>query len=187
MEFDGNEWHQTTLHNMHFVPEMTHTNLFSLGAAMDRGYTAKKTSSVIELSDENGQVTLVGKSSKGSLWTVQLKEIPKAQAYSARADMLTWQKRLGHPSQEKLKRIEKEAFVLGFNLTGESEKLECKECPIDRMTRLPWKTVDKKKGKVGKHLAADLCGPMQAASLGGAKYKRSTGSCSTNRQTHQNV
>ena len=51
--FDGHEWHQTLLHEVHLVPDMHGAhNLFSLGHAIDRfGYQVTQTQDKIFIND----------------------------------------------------------------------------------------------------------------------------------------
>jgi transposase InsO family protein len=50
------------------------------------------------------------------------------------------------------------------------ENFECRDCPVGRLTRRPCKETEVVSGLPGEHIGADLCGPIQVASLGGARY-----------------
>jgi hypothetical protein len=50
------------------------------------------------------------------------------------------------------------------------EDFECQECAEGRLTRFPCKETTIVSGSSGEHISADLCGPMQVASIGGARY-----------------
>jgi hypothetical protein len=167
---DGQEWHEIALGEVYYLPEMTKTNLFSLGAATDKGYVVKQTANKIEIIDEDGKTTLVGNRSQENLWILEIKGIPQRERYSARADILTWHKRLGHPSEKIMKKIQNEESTQGLEIIDTLQEVMCNECPAGRMVRLPCNEVEAVKGKLGEHLSAGLCGPMQVESLGVARY-----------------
>jgi hypothetical protein len=167
---NGEEWEESILHNVHHVPELGKTNLFSEGATIDRGNSVRKFARKIEFYNKAGVKTLRGTRSPGNLWTLKLRAIGKARACSAKAEMLVWHKRLGHTSQEKLERIERENAAEGFQIKKDSKQLDCMDCPTGRMIRLSCKETTDTEGKPGEKLSADLCGPMQIKSIGGAKY-----------------
>lgn len=170
MAFEGEEWIETTLHDVHHVPQLGRTNLFSVGRSTDRGNSVKQTSSKIEFFNQEGERILVGERSPGHLWELQLRSIPPARAYSAKADMTVWHKRLGHTSKSKLQKIQKDHAVAGMDVKDDLDSLKCTDCPVGRMTRLPCKEGAVTEGNPGEHLSSDLCGPMLTESLGGARY-----------------
>jgi hypothetical protein len=170
MVYDGKDWNKSTLHNVYHIPELGEISLFSEGAAIDRGNSVMKFSNRLEIWDKNGKTICTGTREPGELWTLNLKVIPKGQVYSARADNITWHKKLGHTSIGKLDLIIRKESAEGLETTKTQTEIKCPECPLGRMISLPCKTVGTTEEAVGEHLSADICGPMKDDSLGGARY-----------------
>lgn len=52
----------------------------------------------------------------------------------------------------------------------QDQNFRCEDCILGKMHRLPFPKSDSKSGRVGELVHADLYGPMQENSLGGARY-----------------
>jgi uncharacterized membrane-anchored protein YhcB (DUF1043 family) len=167
---NGEEWKEITINEVYHVPRLGNQSLFSLGTILDEGYTFNKDSSSIQIYNRDGDKIITGTRERSSLWILRLKGLMAYRVCLAKADLLIWHKRLGHTSKGKIDCIQREEAAKGMEISGETKELECTECAEGRLTRLPCKPTIRKSGLPGEHLSADLCGPMQSISLGGAKY-----------------
>jgi transposase InsO family protein len=167
--FNGKEWKNLTLTDVYHVPKV-HVNLISVGASIEKGVEVIHELRQIKFINSHNETILIGDRPKGGLWTLRLKVITSHKAYAIVANKLVWHSRLGHTSQGKLSLMQKEKTALGFEILDTDEKLECPECPLGKMIRLPCKENKPTEGKPGEHLSAHLCGPMRTESLGGSRY-----------------
>ncbi len=88
-------------------------------------------------------------------------------ASSALVPASLWHQRLGHTT--KLKELKD--LVNRVDFSAEKEVPFCEGCLEVKLSRKPYKPVGKIRSKCKLQLIhSDVCGPMQAESIGGAKY-----------------
>jgi hypothetical protein len=61
---NGDEWEESVLHHVHYVPELGKTNFFSEEATIDRGNSVRKFARKIELRTEQDHKEICGRSNK---------------------------------------------------------------------------------------------------------------------------
>lgn len=78
---------------------------------------------------------------------------------------MTWNKRMAHQNVTQVKKILNQS-----KMNFQDQKFCCEDCILGKMHRLPFPRSDTKSVRTGELVHADLCGPMQENSLGGARY-----------------
>ena len=130
-------------------------------------------SSKCTILDKEGSVVAVANKER-NLYRLVLASPPCATAkvVKVRENKLNlWHQRLGHLNVGGIKHLASKALVKGLEI-GENEKMElCKGCIQGKHHRLPFPAENEKRATEPLELIhTDLCGPMQQASIGGAKY-----------------
>ena len=158
---DG-EWFDHYIINVLYVPDIAY-NLFSIGAALDKGLVYRAEMNACILTKDN-QTVIIGMR-KDRLYKllirVRMPETPLALTARASTSKL-WRKGLRHQNKRYLK-------PCGISVTG-SEKELCAGCVYDKHHRQSSGQRIKKASKVGELIHSDVCGPMQEVWIGGARY-----------------
>ncbi|RWS00242.1 Retrovirus-related Pol polyprotein from transposon TNT 1-94-like protein, partial [Dinothrombium tinctorium] len=164
--FDGKRWSNATIYNVLYVPE-SGVNLFSIGAAADKGYVVKYTKDTIKFID-NGNIKLVG-SRVNKLYHLFIRVREEAAYVASPADLQTWHERFGHINTKRLKQMQKENCVVGFDVKS-NEEFFCEGCALGKQQRQSFTEAVKRECKPGENIHSDLCGPMSVNSIGGSRY-----------------
>ena len=144
------------------MPDIAY-NLFSIGAALDKGlvYHAEKNACIIT---KDNQTVIIGMR-KDRLYKllirVRMSKTPLALMARASTSKM-WCKRLRHQNKLYLK-------PSGMSAIG-SEKELCPSCVYDKHHRQSSGQRFKKASTVGELIHSDVCGSMQEVSIGGARY-----------------
>ena len=136
---DGDSWYETTVHDVHHVPKLGTTNLFSQRSTAKRGYTVKHDDKTLWIKDaDTKEVILVGDCRRSDgLFVLRLETI-KAKASTAKAaNLKVWHKRLGHTGKQKILQMERQDAANGLEIGDKSDDFQCFDCNTGRMTRLP--------------------------------------------------
>lgn len=168
--YNGKSWSKNRLLDVRYVPDFGRANLFSIGAITERGFHV--------MLDKQGCRVYCGKTleltgwKSGTMFKMNMKTvIPRQEMVSKSLPLRLWHERLGHINTRKIRLMDKNELVDGLNLdTKSSEEFFCKGCVLGAMTHASHKSAEERDCKVGEFIHADLCGPMNEASLGGAKY-----------------
>jgi hypothetical protein len=155
-----------------YVPGIMY-NLFSLGAALDKGLEFKSDDKTCSFT-RNGMTVLTGER-KGKLYVVNAKLDSTEQALNAdvekmqqpkKSQLMIWHERLAHQHLSQIKKILKGH---GIKATGE-EDMFCKGCTLGKMHRKKFPTSSTVTSRVGELIHGDLCGPLETISLGRSRY-----------------
>lgn len=161
--FDGKEWTKRSLTNVLFVPDL-HCNLFSVTAAMDKGFEFKSTKDKCSLL-KDGRLVAVGVR-HGGLFRMQFRvEASAAHVAVNRNSLQMWHEKLGH---QNVKHVED--FLKRNNVKYDGHDFTCEACLVGKQHRLSFKERVEKSEKCGEIMHTDVCGPMQVTSIGGARY-----------------
>ncbi|KAH9648835.1 hypothetical protein KPL70_025759 [Citrus sinensis] len=154
------------LANVRHVPDLKR-NLISLGMLDKMGCLVKLESGTLKVM--RGSMVLMKGSLSNGLYVLQGTAITGAVGVSNQSldKTMMWHLRLGHMSERGLRELSKQG-VLG------RDKIEtlrfCEECLLGKSSRVKFSTgVHNSKGTLD-YIHADLWGPEQTASLGGARY-----------------
>ncbi|MBW0472263.1 hypothetical protein O181_011978 [Austropuccinia psidii MF-1] len=152
MDKNGKTW---SLKNCLYIPDLT-TNLVAL-SQLEKQITIKneENSSKIFLNNAN-MPAFTCTTSSGILDTWVM--LPRIKSlYTTNED---WHNQLGHMHEEGIRKL-----ILSFK----QEKL-CEICTMSKFPKLPFQHNFQKTTRPLKNVHLDICGPIQTASIGGAKY-----------------
>ena len=86
-------------------------------------------------------------------------------------DIDVWHFRLGHVTEQCVKKSVNEELATGINLPKHTKLSFCKGSVAGKMKRAPFKPVGEIRSKRKLQLVhSDVCGPMPTDSVGGNKY-----------------
>lgn len=171
--FNGEVWNQNHLIDVLYVPRLKY-NLFSTGAALDKGLEMQSTSETCKLIKKGRTIATGTRRGKFFVMQFAVKASPRsgwrkdtAQAYVSSKDTLqNWHERLAHQNFRHVRQILKRLEIS----VKEAEDPFCEACTVGKMHRLPFPESTSRAESIGEVIHADLCGPMPAKSLGGSKY-----------------
>lgn len=168
--FNGEDFIETTLSNVLYVPKLKF-NLFSAGCALDKGYSMTSDKDSCKFIDKAGKVKAIAER-KGKLFIMSFKTNPIDKNVATlfhcnKIDgILDWHNRMAHINFDQIRNILKNNNVEFID----DEKPFCPSCLIGKQHKLSFDTSKSKTGRIGELVHADLCGPFEIESLGGAKY-----------------
>ena len=173
---DG-QWCSGCLEGVLYVPKLR-ANLFSIGAAADRGVVTiyKRDGCSLIDDDGKGKEVVTGYRS-GKLYKLNIRAIgnqvdPEATSTALKTESLqTWHNRFCHLNNDYVKTTA--TIVTGVNLPStQGEDYFCEGCVYGKQHRSTFKTVPGKlrSTKSGTFIHMDLCGPLATISFGGASY-----------------
>lgn len=164
----GGKWVQNYLENVWYVPEISR-NLFSIGQAMEKGFVFEANRRVCVFK-KDGIVRLIGNRNTKGLFVLEMCVcLPNyvAQVYSATAaeTVQLWHERLCHQNKKHVQN-----FLKSRGVDVEITEEFCDGCMFGKQHRASFTLRSNRANKPGELIHADLCGPMQENSVGGAKF-----------------
>lgn len=161
----GNNTFEVTIEDILYVPKLA-TNLLSVSQLIKKG------NEVVFMADTckiyNNQGELVGVAELvDNVYKLKTTECKLLAAPVVTGQM--WHRRLGHVNQKDLIKMRKGA-VEGMSCEGNIKLEKCIACCEGKQTRLPFPDHGSKATAVLELIHADICGPMEVKSIGGAKY-----------------
>lgn len=168
--YDGDSWIHTTLSNVNYVPEMKY-NLFSTEATLQQGYEMTVNNNTWTFT-RNDEVCAIGVR-EGKLFKMQLRinKCENEEAYlsvSQQHSLYDWHCILGHQNVNQVKQILKRSNITPQ--TSKNETFFCEACIFGKQSRQSFGQSSSVTKQVGDLIVADVCGPMEATSVGGSKY-----------------
>lgn len=166
--YNGSEWVHKRVLDVLYVPDI-HLNLFSSAKAMDRGYQLRSDNNKCELLQDKSVVAVGAR--RGNLFQMLFKvdeaTIDAAQANVAikKTSLRVWHERLGHQNVAHVK-----SFLRSRAIDYVDEDFQCEACMYGKQHRSSFKPREEKSSSCGEIIHADVCGPMEVASYGGARY-----------------
>ena len=83
---------------------------------------------------------------------------------------MTWHRRLGHINHQDLRKM-RDGIVNGVKFPDAVETVQnCEICSQGKQTKMPFKKSGTRSKEILGLIHSDLCGPMENASIGGARY-----------------
>lgn len=156
-------WSYATLFNVLYLPGIEQ-NLFSVGAATDKGCTVTYLKDSFQITN-NGKTVAQGVRKSGKLYTMLFRFRKTSSALSAANESSgeIWHKRLGHVNHKILSQM-------GL-VTAEDENKFCEACALGKMSKKSYKASFKGPATdVAMRIHSDTCGPMKNATPGGCRY-----------------
>ena len=160
------KWLQCHMEDVLFVPS-ARRNLFSVPCAVDKGLkcSTSKTECVFT---KDGVVKArgvrVGKLYKMDI-RVKQPEMCKEANLVVKDTLQIWHERLGHQNKRHVQNILKQR---GIDIAVDNKF--CGACVEGKQHRNSFQSRQQRSMEPGEIIHADLCGPMECTSLGGAKY-----------------
>lgn len=164
-----------TFEKVLYVPGLV-INLFSIGAATELGAKAVFVNNSVKIT-QNNILIMEGHRAGRTLYLLDILLKTKTQDVISnlakqKFSLLLWHQRLGHVNYETIQKMAEKESVDGLNLEKYSEipKEPCTGCIYGKMKRTSFKTGRTRGAKIGDIVHSDICGPMQTASTGGARF-----------------
>lgn len=147
------------------VPSLT-TNLLSVSKLIENGNTVKFDSTGCSIFGKNN-VLLARAKLIDNMYKLMANTVNCLMTVNA--DALVWHRRLGHINYNSLNKL-KNGIVDGINFTNVNNSYPvCEPCCEGKQCRLPFKRGSRAQA-ILELVHTDVCGPMENASIGGAKY-----------------
>lgn len=160
-----------TLHDVLFVPKITR-NLFSIGAATNRGAKAEFTKNTL-LMKINNKVRATGKQIADRLYQMDFKVVINAieanVATNKEKPLELWHARLGYTNMKTVREMAKGNSVVGMrcsNTTNSTQADHCEACILGKQCRKSFPSSITRAEKPGELIHFDICGPMSIRSIG---------------------
>ena len=169
MTFDVSDSKYCTMNNVLYVPDLA-GNLFSVGAAVQKGLVVQFGKRRCHIRDENGALHGMGSYIGDNLYKLDCKTLtPERAAVAVRDNIDLWHQRLGHINAQQLKQLADHAK--GLKVHKSAEMTFCEGCVKGKLHRKPHKSVGEIHSKRRLQLVhSDVCGPITPESLGGNRY-----------------
>lgn len=159
----GNCLLETNLSNVLYVPELK-CNLFSVGCALDKGYTMTS-----ERKNQLYKMKFVYKvNCKSVSKTKPIENLFFECKVAENVESLSvWHSKLAHQNIAHVKQVLKRNKIVFSN-----EKLEstCIKCLSRKQHSFPYPLSHSRSTDLLELVHADLCGPMETSSIGGSRY-----------------
>lgn len=163
-------WYDAKLKEVWYVPDAS-THLFSVKAAARNGFITTMDDKGVQIRNKkNRRLSATGFLSK-ELYIMNMrvsKPVENTQVNIASTDdmMQTYHERFAHQNKRHVKQILKRMNIDVAN----AEENFCDGCALGKMHRLSFKHRTNRPKEVGELIHADVNGPMETTSLGGARY-----------------
>lgn len=170
-----------TLKNVLHIPDMRR-KLISISATTSIGNTGKILPNAIEIYDKQNQLILLA-NKIGNLYTVDFKEVAlpgsnSSSLYAKSEEMKLWHDRLGHINRRYIVNMAKNDCVVGLDSLKSCQEEEtvgetifCESCVFGKQAKKPARSSERPRSIVpGEAIHVDICGPVGATTVSGAKY-----------------
>lgn len=159
------------------VPDFSH-NLISIGRLDSRGFSVRFGDGKATFFDPAGKLFMAG-AAAGSMYRLDMRNplpddiLPIAfasRSLTRATDLETWHRRLGHISEDTVRRMLRGEMVIGLTnetVTTTETRGRCEDCIFGKQTRRPFDYEVVPVKKVLGLVCIDLWGPAQTQSNGG--------------------
>jgi transposase InsO family protein len=153
--------------NVIYVPELS-TNLISVSKMIKSGCNIQFNDNGCKISNKNGQ-KVADANLINNMYKLNI-AYEKAQAMPAvtENDTYLWHQRMGHLNFSDMDKIP--SCTTGVKLSPSNQNITCVSCIQGKQTRQPFPSEGSRATELLEVIHSDVCGPMQTASLGGARY-----------------
>ncbi|KMQ85367.1 retrovirus-related pol polyprotein from transposon tnt 1-94 [Lasius niger] len=161
--FNGKCYIETTLNNVLHVPDLK-MNLFSVASAVNKGYSMKADINKCEFVKGNKVGAIATRDEKFYILDFKCESSNHVSA-NVGYSLKDWHEKMAHQNFECVKDILKKT-----NIKFSGKANTCTECLKGKQHRLPFQRSESSTSKVGELVHADVCGPIEEASIGGSRY-----------------
>ena len=171
MKFKVSKSQKSVLYKVLFVPQLA-CNLFSVRASASKGNFIKFGHTRCWIRNRTGKLCGMG-TIVDKLYQLDCETIGSERAATASqvSTIDTWHLRLGHASEQCIKKMAQKKLAAGIRLPKGATLSFCEGCVAGKMTRKSFKPVGEIRSKKRLQLIhSDVCGPMPTESIGGHKY-----------------
>lgn len=163
--YDGNEWVQTTIDKVLFVPELK-TNLFSVNCVSDKGYVMLTDDNSCKFYKNNKVCAIAKRVGRSYYLEMRYKNKVANVAKKVNTTLQEWHERLAHQNFEYVRKV----LLKNKIDVNETSVTKCESCLKGKIHRLPFKNSETVTTKTCELIHADTCGPMEVTSVGGSRY-----------------
>lgn len=158
-----------TIKDVLCVPSLT-TNLLSVSQLIKNGNSVVFDDNNCYIRNKMNKLVATAESING-VYKLKTNETECMLAAPAVASAELWHRRLGHINRCDMEKM-KNGIVdgLSYPTTSNMLKEKCVTCCEGKQTRLPFSHVGERSNATLEIVHADLCGPMETKSIGGAQY-----------------
>lgn len=157
------------LENVWYIPNISN-NLFSWGAASQKGVRLVSEENTMALMDDN-EVLVTGKLTGVNLWKLNITVEVSAKICSSGRTLEDWHKAMGHPDIAQIKNMVNNKCVTGLEIVKENQLERCGDCQLGKGHHLSHPSSRRERAtEVLERVHVDLAGPIEPASLSGSKY-----------------
>lgn len=153
--------------NVIYVPELS-TNLISVSKMIQNGCSIQFNNDgciILNRNDEKvANANLINGMYKLNIVTENAQAMPAV----TENDMYLWHQRLGHLNFKDVEKVPN--CTTGVKLSPLKEDITCISCIEGKQNRESFPSVGSRATELLEVIHSDVCGPMQTASLGGARY-----------------
>ncbi|GBN88543.1 Retrovirus-related Pol polyprotein from transposon TNT 1-94, partial [Araneus ventricosus] len=155
-----------TIENVSYVPQLR-CNLLSVICLMDKGYKIKSDNNCVLIYDKSNKLVTKAFKNNGRL-ELYFEPLYNSECYlsnPSNSNYDIWHTRLCHLNAKYMLKMKDYIDIDDVN------DFKCETCDISKITRKTHPNIDKNQSsEILELLHADLCGPIQPESYGGAKY-----------------
>nr|GBN20086.1 Retrovirus-related Pol polyprotein from transposon TNT 1-94 [Araneus ventricosus] len=155
-----------TIENVSYVPQLR-CNLLSVICLMDKGYKIKSDNNGVLIYDKSNKLVTKAFKNNGRL-ELYFEPLYNSECYfsnPSNSNYDIWHSRLCHLNAKYMLKMKDYIDIDDVN------DFKCETCDISKITRKTHPNIDvNQSSEILELLHADLCGPIQPESYGGAKY-----------------
>jgi hypothetical protein len=163
----GKEWKEGILKEVLLVPGLGR-NLFSVGAATNRGYQVIFRHDTVCIRSPDGTPAAYGHR-ENKLYKLAFKPMEsacnEATSTPTQATIEVWHKRLSHVNHQYIQEMDKNNTVQGLKIeTGKEMDTFCESCVYGKQHKKSFKEQNNRASTPGEKIHMDVCGPMKESS-----------------------
>lgn len=163
-------WNNAEMKNVLYVPDAS-VHLFSVKAAALNGFSTTIDDRSVKIREKGSKITVMTGYVNNGLYVLNLRVVKSKKTVQVNlvtpSDTLQiFHERFGHQNKQHVKNVLKR---MDINVDSCKEEF-CDGCAVGKMHRLPFRQRMNRPTVTGELIHADVNGPMNTKSFGGARY-----------------
>lgn len=164
--YTGKFWKKISLKGVLYVPKLK-MNLFSIGSALDKGYTMSCDRARCWFKNKHYSVTATAeRSDKLYIMNFRNKKDSRVNFTMSKDSLKDWHEKLAHQNMQHVLKVLRQNNIS----VSDKEKYFCDACHEGKEHKQPFKPSESLSSSTCEIIHADVCGPMEEVSIGGSKY-----------------